>query len=122
MEELPMGLPDLDSLNPLPEPMEILDMMDGQTTVLHVLTWELGKTFINPRDGRDPRWVPVLRLHVPGGDKPTIPHYWDVTAKTLVNGLLGYLERGDERRYRFKVTKHGRPPMARFTLDTIPAA
>jgi len=116
-----MGLPHVEDLAEVAEPFELLDMQDGETKVLRIVRWEFGKCFIHPRDGREPRWVPCLRVWVPAEDKATIPDYWDITSKHLANALRGYLTRGDHERYAFKVTKHGRPPTARFTLDALPA-
>jgi len=117
-----MALKPVAELEVIPEPYELLDMVDGQTVTLRILSHSQGKVFINPRDGRDPKWVPCLRVAIPAEDKATIPLYWDITSKHLIAGLLGYLDGGDGQRYSFKITKHGKPPMARFTLEAIPAA
>jgi len=117
-----MALAPVDELEIIPEPYELLDMVDGQTVTLRPQSWDLGKCLIHPRDGRDPRWVPCLRVAIPAEDKATIPLYWDITSKHLIAGLLGYLESGPASRHSFKITKHGKPPMARFTLEAIPAA
>ena len=116
-----MGLPRVGDLPELPEPFEILELRNGQTVELRIVSWELGRGFIHPRDGRDPKWVQCLRVTVPPEAKATIPPYWDIMAKHLINGLLGYLSRGDGARYLFRITRHGDGPQGRFTLDAIPA-
>jgi len=113
-------LPPLEQLDDLPEPFEILEMQDGETRQLQIVRHQLGRCWIQPRDGRPRKQVPCLRVWIPPETKPTIPDYWDVTAKHLISGLLGYLEAGTGRRYRFTTTKRGRPPVARFTLTATP--
>lgn len=108
---------DLPEIN---EPFEMMELLDGQSITLDIGKWELGKTTIQPRDGRPAREVPVLRAHVPETQKPTLPHYWDITSKHLVTGLLGFLERDPPGRWRFTVTKRGSGPAARFTLQADP--
>ena len=117
-----MPLGKVQDLDELPGPYEILELNDGQTIDLHVEQFEQGRAVITPRDGRPPHEVPFLRVHVPPADKDTLPHYWDVTAKHLIAGLLGYLDAGLRAGRTFRITKHGKPPKARFTLDVLPAA
>ena len=114
-------IPALDTLADLGEPFEILDLPDGGAMELLPIRWELGRGLIHPRDGRPAHNIPVLRLHVAPADKPTEPRWWDVTAKTLIAGLLGYLEAPGGRRFRFIIVKTGVAPTARFTLDARPA-
>jgi hypothetical protein len=101
--------------------MEILELAPGESRSLTVLWAEEGKTIINPRDGRPPKEIPVLRLHVDDKDKPTFPHYFDATSLTLQAQLKplvlapGYVAR------RFTITKVGSGPQARFTVLSSPA-
>ncbi len=110
-------LPKLDELAPMARPYEILELSDGQAVELRPVRYELGRMTIEPRDGRPPKLIAVLRLHVRPEDKRTLPHYLDVTAAHLVAGLLPYLEKLPPERWRFTATKHGREPRARFTLQ-----
>lgn len=101
--------------------MEILELAPGEDRSFTVLWAEEGRTIITPRDGRPPKEIPVLRLHVDPRDKPTFPQYYDVTAFTLQAQLKplvlasGYVAR------RFTVQKVGSGPQARFTLTSSPA-
>lgn len=112
---------DLDQLERMPEPFELLELADGQTIDLRVETWALGKATIHPRDGRPPKEIPVLRVHVPAGDKPTLPTYWDLTSKHLVAALVGYLEAGADARRIFRITWHGSGARGRPSLEILPA-
>jgi len=116
-----MPLKKITDLDELPGPYELLELADGQTIDLHVESFEQGRAEIKPRDGRPAHEVPFLRVRVPAADKPTIPAYWDITSKHLIAGLLGYLDLGLGDRRTFRITKHGKPPVARFTLEVIPA-
>ena len=104
------------------EPFELLELTDGQSAQLAVERWQLGRTFIQPRDGRAGKDVPILRVWVPERDKATLPHYWDLSSKHLIAGLLGYLETRPERRYRFTIRKRGRGPAARYELTATPVS
>jgi hypothetical protein len=101
--------------------MEILELAPGESRAFTVLWAEEGRTTIYPRDGRPPKEIPVLRLHVDPKDKPLFPQYLDVTSLTLqaqIQPLVmapGYVAR------RFTVTKVGSGPQARFTLLSNPA-
>ena len=101
--------------------MEIFELAPGESRSFTVLWAEEGRTIINPRDGRPPKEIPILRLHVDPRDKPTFPQYYDVTALTLQAQLKplvlapGYVAR------RFTVQKVGSGPQARFTLASSPA-
>jgi len=110
-------LPTVESLEPLPEPFEILELIDKQEIELRILSWEIGKAKITPRDGRPPREIQVLRVHVSTTAKPTLPHYWDITSKHLEAGLLGFLEQPGYADRVYKIKKFGSDARARFTLD-----
>lgn len=113
---------DVETLPPMPEPFELLELTDGHVIDLRIESWELGKALIHPRDGRPPKTVPVLRVQVPAGDKLTLPAYWDVTSKHLVAALVGHLEAGDARSRTFRVTWHGVGVRGRPSLEVIPGA
>lgn len=115
-----MPLPALEGLPEIPDPMELFELVDGASYEIVPVKWELGWTHIRPRDGREPRDVHCLRLHVDPATKGTIPAYWDITSKHLVSELLGYLQAHPPGSYKFSITKHGRGPTARFTLRAEP--
>jgi hypothetical protein len=113
-------IPPLEKLPLLPEPFELLELADTTTAELAPISYVMGKATIRPRDGSPPKSIPVLRLNVAPEDKATVPRWWDVTSKTLMAGLLGFLEAPGARRWRFLITKHGVAPTARFTIDARP--
>ena len=115
-------LPELDQTRDLAGPFELLEMTDGQEITLRPRKWELGKALIEPRDGQAPKVIHVLRIHVDEQFKPTLPQYWDLTAKHLVAGLYPYLTRPGWQRKTFTIKKLGVAPRARFTLKVSPAA
>jgi hypothetical protein len=114
----------------LPGPFEILELPPGGQITLRPVRWSHGKAVINPRDGRPPREIPVLRMHVPPADKKTLPGYWDITSGHLIAGLLGDLEERTRQRAagsgpgpdatEYVITKTGSGASARFTLETRP--
>lgn len=111
-----------EELRRLPGPYEILDLGDGETARLRVVSWERGTIVIHPKwPGAPPeKEIVVLRTHLAAGVKPYPPLYYDITSKTLQAQLLPMLmERGFER-YWYVITKHGVPPRARFTLERRP--
>lgn len=117
-----MPLKKLEELTDMPEPYEILELADGQTFRLRPQRFAEGRMWLQPRDGRPRKQVHVLRVWIPAEDKETIPAYWDITAKHLINGLLGYLEAQGAGRHEFIITKQGDPPVARFRLEARPVA
>lgn len=107
---------------PLPEPMEYWDMNPGESRTLEISGYERGRNTIIPRSGpnKGPKLVDHLRLHLEPGIKETLPYYWDITAKTLIAGLLPYLNAGRHMTHRFIVTKIGQGVRSRFSLDIQP--
>lgn len=111
-------------LRRLPGPYELLDLPDRGSARLRIVSWEQGLMLIHPKYPGAPREqeIPVLRVHVREGTKPTPPMYWDLTSKTLQAQLLPFLvERGYEA-YEYVITKFGVAPKARFTLEQVPVA
>ena len=105
-----------EQLTPLSPPIEILELSPGQQIALRVLRWEQGSTVIVPRDGRPPRAIHVLRVHVPQSDRPGPPYYWDITSGRLAAGLLPHLEAPGYQGKRFKIMRIGIGPAAQFPL------
>ena len=103
----------------LPSPFEILELGDGEKFELRVERWEQGLTTIRPSYAPEGKDIQVLRIHVPQGNKPFFPFYWDITASTLVAQLLPYLEKPNFKQRTFRVRKHGVAPRARFTLEVV---
>ena len=98
-------------------PYEILELGDGGTLTLHPLRWTKGTMTIHPRYQRGPKTINVLRVWVPGEDKPLFPDYFDVTAATLVAQLEPILKRSDLQELEVVITKHGVPPKARYSVE-----
>ena len=113
-------LPELDNLDPLSEPFEMLELLDEQEIILKPKGFMLGKAMINPRDGRPAKLIRVLRVDLSRDDKPTLPQYWDVTSVNLIAGLMGHFTQRDYLRKTYTIKKHGEGPRARFTLDISP--
>lgn len=109
-------------LRRLPGPMEWLELPDGGSVRLRVTSWERGSAEIERRRiepvGRAE--IPVLRLHLWQGYKDYPPNYYDLGSKTLQAQLLPMLlERGYEN-YVYVITKFGRAPKARYTVEKVP--
>ena len=102
----------------LPEPAEILDLADGATITLMIISWEEGKLLIHPKYPGAPeeQIINVLRLHLKPGIKTTVPYYWDVTSKTLIAGMKPYLTKPGFDKLKYTITAHGVRPTKRFTL------
>lgn len=115
-----MPLLPVEELDRIPLPYELLEMVNGASLALTVESYQLGKMRIDTRDTRPAHDVPVLRVFVPLGEKPTLPHFWDITAKHLIAGLLPHLEPPATLPRRFRVVRHGMGPTTRFTLETLP--
>ena len=102
-------------------PVELLELKDGESRTFTVERWEQGELMIRPAHRPDGKVVPQLRLHVSTADKPTFPHYWDVTATTLVAQLRPWLQRPDRARWRITVKAQGVGEKKRFSVETRPA-
>jgi hypothetical protein len=108
----------------MPEPYEILELADGQSVELRLVTWERGTMTITPRyeGAAGSKEIPVLRVHVAAGVKPYPPMYYDITSKTLMAQMLPHLSQPNFERFVYRITKHGVAPTARFTLEVRPLA
>jgi len=111
-----------EELRRLPGPYEILELRDGETAILQIVSWERGSIVIHPRyPGAPPeKEIPVLRVHVPETVKPYPPRYYDITAKTLQAQLLPLLTEPGYENYEYVITAHGVAPRKRFTLERRP--
>lgn len=103
----------------LPGPYEILEMGDGGSLVTTVEKWAEGEMQIHPRDGRDPKTINVVRVHVPKETKPLFPDYYDLTSQTLTAQLRPLLPTVAGSGRKVRITKHGFGPKARFSVEVI---
>ena len=104
----------------LEKPYEIYEWQDGETRELTIVKVELGELEIHPRDGREPKTVSVMRVHVPPETKDTYPPYWDLTSQRLVAQLRGILPDPLYNPYRVTITAIGRPPATHFSVSRVP--
>lgn len=104
----------------LSQPYEIYEWRDGETREFTIERWEVGELEIHPRDGRPPKMINVLRVHVPPEEKPEFPHYWDLTSSRLVAQLRGILRTHRAGRHRVKVTAIGSAPRTHFSVTSVP--
>ena len=104
----------------LAKPYEIYEWKDGETREFTITRWEMGELEIQPRDGRPSKVVPVLRIHVPTEEKPTFPHYWDLTSTRLTAQLRSVLEAHRGARRRVKITAIGRAPRTHYSVTWLP--
>lgn len=98
------------------QPFEHLELQDGQSASFRALRYEQGETIIKPRHAPQGKNVAVLRIHVPADDKPSFPHYWDVTQNGLIAQLGPHLLRSDLGSIRFHVTAYGYAEKKRYRL------
>lgn len=110
-------------LKPLEPPYEIFELLPGETRRFRALKYEVGLITIHPRwPGAPPeKTVKAVRVHTDVESKPVFPHYWDITAGTLVPQVLTVLVQADvpRRRAVIEVTKIGAAPKARFSVRLI---
>lgn len=104
----------------LPKPYEIYEWTDGATEEWTVIRWELGELTIEPRDGRPPKDIEVLRIHVGADQKAEYPLYWDLTSARLVGQLRGILSPSGLGPTRIRVTAIGAAPRTHFSVTRIP--
>jgi len=112
---------ELEALKELEPPYEILELKPGETVSFTVLDWQLGKMTIHPRWPGAPseKVVRAVRVFVPKEEKPLFPHYWDITAGTLVPQIYTLLReaRVPPNRVKITITKVGAAPKARFSVS-----
>jgi len=102
----------------LSEPFEFLELADGTSLTLAIRSVDWGEAVIHPRYAGAPeeKRIPVLRLHLMPGYKPTGVEYWDLTSKTLQAQLKPLLRTLMETSKEFTITAHGEGPQKRFSL------
>ena len=104
----------------LSKPYEIYEWGDGETREFTIMSWETGELVIQPRDGRPPKTIEVLRIHVPTEEKADFPSYWDLTSSRLVAQLSSILQAHRGARRRVKVTAIGTAPRTHFSVTWVP--
>lgn len=63
--------------------------------------------------------IRALRVWVPKEIKLLFPYYWDITSQTLIAQLMPALEAPGWEAKKYKITKYGVAPKARFSLEVI---
>ena len=106
-------------MSELPGPVELLELPDGESRSFRALRYDKGTLRVVPKHQPEGKIVTALRVHVPLEDKPLFPHYWDLTAATLVAQLEPHLQRPDLARLRFTITARGIGPRKRFEVQTV---
>ncbi|KKN37002.1 hypothetical protein LCGC14_0768130 [marine sediment metagenome] len=106
----------MDKLEP---PAELLDLEDGASETFRILRWLQGELEIQPRETPAGKIVPALRMWVPPEDKPAGAPYWDATAGNLIARLLPMLDELVATGRKIRVTKQGKPPVARHRVDFL---
>ena len=101
-------------------PFDILELRDGGELVTRVTAVEEGPVTVTPRDGRNPKVVQAVRLHVPPEDKQTAPDWWDVTSQSVKPNLLVVAALAVTSRRYLKMHKYGTGPGARFSVELLP--
>lgn len=105
----------------LPKPLNVVELQDGESITFRVSRFETGEETIFPGHAPQGKLVRVLRLHVPAEDKPSFPHYWDVTSTRLYAQLLPQLQLARTMTLRWKITAHGIQPKKYFTVERVPS-
>ena len=103
----------------LPEPMEYLELMDGEKVELRINKFEWGQTDIRPRYAGAPetKRIPVLRLYAAPGAKLIGAPWWDVTSLTLQAQLRPHLVDLAAAERPFFIVAHGAAPRKRFSVE-----
>ena len=105
----------------LVSPYEILELADCQSITLRPVRYETGRFTFHPKWMRpgEVKTVLAIRIHVPTEDKPIFPHYWDITASTLVPQVMALLTAGVPEGYGIKVHAVGTAPKKRFEVSLV---
>lgn len=101
------------------EPVELLEMDEGEARTLYVARFERGDLVINPRDGRPPKTVQVIRAHVIPSTKPFGPAWWDLTSATLVAQVGPILEARTKWPAILRLTAQGVAPRRRYQVEVV---
>lgn len=125
----------------LSEPMEFLDLENGNSVTVQITGYEYGTASIAPRITTSRHVaihmaqnnlatapppghpvtidVPVTRINITRIDKPSPVPYYDISAKTLQAQLKPLLDSGAYRSRTFKITANGEKPSKRYSVEAI---
>jgi|SRR5712664_466800 len=103
------------------KPFDILELKPEGELITRVLAFEEGPMTVTPKDGRPPKVVDGVRLHVPAADKQTEPPWWDVTAQTVKPTLLQLAPLAVSSKRYLKLHKYGDGAGARFSAELLAA-
>lgn len=104
----------------LAQPYEIYEWTDGETQDWTIQRYEEGDLEIHPRDGRAPKMIQVVRIHLDPEEKPSFPHYWDLTSSRLYVQLTRLLSELAILPVRVKITAIGRAPRTHYSVTYVP--
>ena len=102
-------------------PYEILELAHCESIVLKPVSWESGRFTFHPK------WMPpgglktvlAVRIHLDPKDKPSFPHYYDITASTLVPQVMALLTAGVPEGYGIRIHAVGTGPKKRFEVSLV---
>jgi hypothetical protein len=106
-------------MSELKAPLEMFDIGNGDSMVMLIVGSELGECTIHSRRENREKRVDCLRAHLAPGFKTIGMPYWDITSKTLIAQLEPLLINPPPTGKRFKITKHGVAPAARFQVEML---
>jgi len=101
--------------------MEFYEWKAREERTFTILRWEKGPYEIHPRDGRPPKPILVIRIHVPPEEKPEFPPYWDLGGARLTMQLLPILEATRSFPIRIRVKADVPAPKTHYQVDRLPA-
>jgi len=102
-------------------PMEFYEWGPGEERTFTVLKWEKGTHEIHPGD-RAVKSILVIRIHVPPGEKPAFPHYWDMGAGRITGQLLPLLEATPRFPVKIRIKADRYPaPKTHYEVHRLPA-
>jgi len=106
----------------LEAPYEILELAHCEEIVLKPVSWEVGRFTFRPRWMRpgEVKTVVAVRVHLSPEDKPLFPHYYDITAGTLVPQVMALLTEGIPEGYGIRIHAVGTAPKKRFEVSLVP--
>lgn len=105
----------------LDRPYEIYEWKPREERTFTVLSWEKGELEIQPKD-RPAKMIAVVRIHVPEEEKPTFPHYWDLTAARITAQLIPLLEGTTRFPTRVRIKADPYPaPKTHYEVGRLPA-
>jgi hypothetical protein len=113
---------DLERLEELDPPYEILELAPKTPVVLEITSFKIGKMKISPRFPFAPpeKEVAAIRVYLTEKSKPTFPHYYDITASRLVAQLAPILAAGQWKAFNLQIERDIPGPKAHFSVSLVP--